>query len=152
MHTHLHNVAKPIIACLLAVSTLASWSTPSKAEPPATQETPKPEVVLDAGTEADAAAAVGVVDKFLRFWDERNFDKAAALVAEPVRDRFLEEMKEKPIKLQSIDRIRLFKPHDQLLARVHASKDPSPSRKDLKKQEFAIDMVFLDEKWWVTAR
>ena len=59
---------------------------------------------------------------------------------------------QKRIKLQSIDRIRLFKPRDQLLARVHASKDPSPSRKDLKKQEFGIDMVFRDGKWWVTVR
>jgi hypothetical protein len=130
----------------------ACWAALCWADSPLAQEKPKPKVVLDAGTEADAEAAIALVEKFLGFWDQRKYEEASALVAEPVRKQFVEHMKKRAIKLMSVDDVRLFKRDDLLLARVHASVAPSPDRKDLKKQEIGIDMVFRDGNWWVTAR
>ena len=73
------------------------------------------------------------------------------LVDEPLRKQFVEHMKKRVIELQGVDDVRLYKRDDLLLARVWAAVAPSPERKDLKKQQIGLDMVFRDGKWWVTA-
>jgi len=74
------------------------------------------------------------------------------VVDERVRRGFADEMMKRPIDLKSIDDVRLFKPRERLLARVHASVAPSPDRKDLQTHGIGIDMVYLEGRWWVTAR
>jgi hypothetical protein len=152
MHVHHPNVAVPIVACLVGVLAFACRPALCNADEPAREEKPKPKVVLDAGTQEDADAALAVIEKFLGLWQERKYDEASKLVTERVREEWVKTMKRSAIKLQRIEDIRLFKPRDELVARVHVFVDPNPDRKDLKKQEKGLDMVFRDGKWWVTAR
>jgi hypothetical protein len=151
MNTH-YNVAKRLIAWVLGVSAIASWPALCNADAPPRLEKPKPKVVLEAGTQADADAAIAVMEKFLGLWDERKYEEASKLVAEPVRKLFVENMPKRHIEFRRVDDVRLFKRDEMLLAYLHASVAPSPERKDLKKQEIGMDMVFYDGMWWVTKR
>jgi hypothetical protein len=152
MHSHRHHIVGQISRVLLSVFLLACWPSLDWADSTATQGTSKPKVTLDAGTQTDADAAIAVMEKFLGLWDERKYEEASKLVAEPVRKLFVENMPKRDIEFKSVDDIHLFKRDEILLARVHASLAPSPERKDLKKQEIGMDMVYRDGKWWVTAR
>jgi len=151
-HIDAHFCSSPRSSFFALLFSVLALTVPCIAVSPATQETPGPKVVLDAGTQAEADSAIAVVKKFLGFWDERRYDEACALVDEPVREQFEEHMKKRAIELKSVDDIRLYKVNDNLLARAHASVGPSPDRKELKKQEIGIDMVFRDGKWWIAAR
>ena len=122
-----------------------------------TAEAPEPEkaeVVLQAGTQADAEAALVVAKKILKFWEEKNYEEARKLVHEPVRDAAEKEMRRDSFKLQRIEKITLRKSRtgDQLVARLQVLGDPPPRRPELKSSTQMMDMIFLDGKWWMTAR
>jgi hypothetical protein len=139
------------VLTVCGILALACWPLVCMGDAPR-QAKPKPTVVLNAGTQADADAALAVVEKYLALWEQRKHEQACALVAEPVRAQFAERMKKRGIELKRIDDLRLFERKGVLVARVHASIAPWPDRKDLESQGIGIDMVFRDGKWWVTAR
>ena len=150
MRIHPGNLKRSRLVAALCVVALACGFVLFKARPRPAWGGPKPKVVLGAGTQQDADAAIAVAEKFLWAWDQREYARASELVDERVREQFAEKMKKRPIELKSIDDIRLFKPREWMLARVHASVAPSPDRKDLQTQGIAIDMVYFNKKWWVT--
>ena len=115
-------------------------------------DAPRPPVVLDAGRPEDADAAIDVVRRFLNAWERGRHQEALQFVAERHRQSFAKELARNPVKVQRIDRIRLFEYGGKMLARVHASTDPSPSRPDLPSHGIGIDMAIIDGKWWVIVR
>ena len=108
--------------------------------------------MLDAGRPEDADAAIDVVRKFLRAWERGRTQEATNLVAERQRQQFGREISRRSIKVQRIDRVRVFKYQGTMLGRVHVSIDPSPSRPDLSSGGIGIDMAVIDGKWWVISR
>lgn len=135
---------------------LCWWGATARlvAEEPAVAEAKKPEVTLDAGTQADAEAALAVAGQFLKLWEDKKYEEAGKLALEPIREGFDKEMRKSPIKLQRIEKILLRKSRsgEGLAARVHFLQDPPPTRKDLKSVTQALDMVLHEGKWVLTAR
>lgn len=140
-------------AILLTSTLLLIIAGACNAEPPAVHYTANTKLKVDAGTQADADAALKTANEFLVLWNDGKLDQAADMVEPRLRTPMLAEMKRKVIKLQSIDDLRIFSSSkNAILGRVHFASDPKPGRPDLNKSQSAIDMVLIDGKWWITAR
>ena len=115
----------------------------------AEEKVAEPEITLDHGTKADAEAALKVLRKFLTNWEARKYSDALKEVHPTVREGHKKEMKKRPFKLQRIEDIKLSKRRDIFRARIHVAADPSPPRADRKKRGIGIDMIFIDDRWWI---
>lgn len=136
----------PVVLFLFVVACVAE-------QPAAVDYTANTKLKVDAGTQADADAALKTANEFLVLWNDGKVEQAAELVEPRLRPPMLAEMKRKVIKLQSIDEVRVFSgTKNAILGRVRFARDPGPQRPDLKKQETMIDMILIDGKWWITAR
>ena len=140
------SLLRLLFAFLVNVIALEFQSLPCAADTAPRENPRKPKIVLDAGMQGDAEAAIVVVERFLGIWEQRKHDQASALVSEPVRKQAEQELRRRQIQLISLDDIRLYMHKGVLLARVHVSVVPSPDRKDLVKEEIGIDMIFLNQR------
>jgi HEAT repeat protein len=107
------------------------------------QDARGPEITLENATEAEANAALSMLRTFLDLWEKKDYAKAEALVDERVRLAWRKQMERRPMRLQSIDNIRVFKHKDELRARAHASTKA--------KAGLGLDLIFHHSKWWITA-
>ncbi len=101
-----------------------------------------PKVTLEETTVDDADAALDTLRKFLGHWQKQEYEKAELLVDERLRQGWRKQMEKRPMVLLAIDDIRVFKRKDNLRARAHITTSP--------KGGHGLDLMFIDEKWWIS--
>ncbi len=112
------------------------------------QEKEKPvEMTLEVGTKEDAERAMKVARRFLELAQAKKITDAAAQVEERYRQKVHDEFemgKLNRLKLKSINRIALFDSNRGWRARLKATVESD--------QEIGIDMIFLQNRWWITVQ